>query len=484
MPRAKNPLKRIRAVKARYEERLLAHPGVMSVGVGLRRQGDKLTDEVCIVVMVQDKQAIENLPPDQALPGQIEGVPVDVQESGDIVVWEPPSAPETQRLHYVDTMRVAVIALLVLFHTGLIFTPFIRFVLTNRATSIDLTILTVALLHPWQMPLLFLVSGISAYFSLRKRSARRFAQERFRRLLIPFLVGLVLLIPPQVYCDTVSRGIFQGGVIDFYRFYFTLGLQQGYFSWHHLWFILYLFVITLVVLPLLKNPEQGAFGRFIERLGDVVSRRNILLIGALPLMITETLFRGGWPGYYYNLYDDWANVCLFLLVFVYGYVIAANARVQQTLYQTWKPALVIAASITAMFLLQIKLSGDRLSLTYSDPFYYLYTITSAINTWCWLVGIVGLAHEYFDRPWPLMQKASRLSYPFYLFHQTILILIAFYVIPTELSVLAKFLLIVVLTYGITFLAVAILDRVPLLHPLFGIKGNSTKQQLLPGNTSE
>jgi hypothetical protein len=85
MTKRKKPLKRVRAIKARHEEQLLAHPGVMSVGVGLRQQEGKPTAEVCIVVMVRDKQSIDNLPPDQALPKQIEGIPVDVQESGDII---------------------------------------------------------------------------------------------------------------------------------------------------------------------------------------------------------------------------------------------------------------------------------------------------------------------------------------------------------------------------------------------------------------
>ncbi|MBN1313339.1 MAG: acyltransferase family protein [Anaerolineae bacterium] len=386
----------------------------------------------------------------------------------------------TQRLHYIDAIRVIVIALLVIFHTGLIFTPFVRFVITNRETSIDLAVVTVALLHPWQMPLLFFISGMSAYFSLRKRSAGHFVRERIERLFVPFLVGLVFLIPPQVYCDTVSRGIFRGSLVDFYKFYFTTGLQKGYFSWHHLWFILYLLVITLITLPLLKGPGQSWFGRVIDRLGNTVSKRNILLLGALPLVVTETLFRARWPGYYYNLYSDWANVCLFLLVFIYGYMTAANTRIQQTFYKTWKPALAIAVPITAVLLLIIKLNGDWLSFAYSNPFYYLYTTISALNMWCWIVGILGVAHAVIGRPLPLVQKAARLSYPFYIFHQTLLILIAFHVISTELSVLAKFLLIVVLTYVTTSLAVMLLDWFPLLHPLFGVKGNlPVTQNTLP-----
>ncbi len=87
MQKTKNQIKRVRAIKARYENRLLARPGVMSVGVGLCRRDDAPTDEICIVVTVRNKRTIDNLSSDKALPEQIEGVPVDVQESGDIVAW-------------------------------------------------------------------------------------------------------------------------------------------------------------------------------------------------------------------------------------------------------------------------------------------------------------------------------------------------------------------------------------------------------------
>ncbi len=82
MQKTNNSIKRVREIKTRYEDLLLAWPGVMSVGVGLRQRDDAPTSEICIVVMVRNKHTIDN--PDEALPDQIEGIPVDVQESGDI----------------------------------------------------------------------------------------------------------------------------------------------------------------------------------------------------------------------------------------------------------------------------------------------------------------------------------------------------------------------------------------------------------------
>ncbi len=86
MHKSRHPIDRVRAVKTRHEDGLLAQPGVVSVGVGLRQRGGAMTDEVCIVVMVHNKRPLAKLPPNEALPTAIEGIPVDVQESDEIVI--------------------------------------------------------------------------------------------------------------------------------------------------------------------------------------------------------------------------------------------------------------------------------------------------------------------------------------------------------------------------------------------------------------
>lgn len=75
-------LNHIHAIKAKYESELLTIPNVLGVGVGLRRRADRITEDICIVVMVNQKYALENLHPDEVIPSEIEGIPTDVQEAG------------------------------------------------------------------------------------------------------------------------------------------------------------------------------------------------------------------------------------------------------------------------------------------------------------------------------------------------------------------------------------------------------------------
>ena len=78
-------IERIQAVKAAHEAELLAKANVVGVGIGFRQKGQTRTDDVVLVVMVEEKVPRSQLAPDDIIPSQIDGVPVDVQESGRIV---------------------------------------------------------------------------------------------------------------------------------------------------------------------------------------------------------------------------------------------------------------------------------------------------------------------------------------------------------------------------------------------------------------
>lgn len=72
------------AIKRKYESDLLSRPNVVGVGVGYCQRTGKATGEIGIIVMVDKKVASQNLEPHEIVPTELEGVPVDVQEVGQI----------------------------------------------------------------------------------------------------------------------------------------------------------------------------------------------------------------------------------------------------------------------------------------------------------------------------------------------------------------------------------------------------------------
>jgi hypothetical protein len=71
-------------VKEQYEQSLLAKENVVGVGVGIRKRAGEYTGEVALIVMVRRKLPASELSPEDLLPEEIDGIPVDIQEVGAI----------------------------------------------------------------------------------------------------------------------------------------------------------------------------------------------------------------------------------------------------------------------------------------------------------------------------------------------------------------------------------------------------------------
>ena len=79
-------LKKAIEVQNRHQEELLRYPNVTGVAVGYRQKGGKETDEVVIQVFVKKKLPKGELQPQEIIPSEIEGIPVDVKESSELLM--------------------------------------------------------------------------------------------------------------------------------------------------------------------------------------------------------------------------------------------------------------------------------------------------------------------------------------------------------------------------------------------------------------
>ena len=82
-------LEHIRAVKRAHQEILLQKANVIGLAIGYRTRADLLTDELALIVLVDRKYRPEQLSPEDLLPAEIDGVPLDVQQVGDIKAHGP-----------------------------------------------------------------------------------------------------------------------------------------------------------------------------------------------------------------------------------------------------------------------------------------------------------------------------------------------------------------------------------------------------------
>ena len=75
---------RILAVKEIHEDDLLSKANVVGVAIGFRQKNGQSTDTLALVVMVSSKVPQSTLSPEDQIPVSIDGIPIDVQEIGEI----------------------------------------------------------------------------------------------------------------------------------------------------------------------------------------------------------------------------------------------------------------------------------------------------------------------------------------------------------------------------------------------------------------
>ncbi|WP_276371633.1 acyltransferase family protein [Chryseolinea sp. H1M3-3] len=366
-----------------------------------------------------------------------------------------------RRLYFLDWLRVIAFGLLVFYHTGLMFVDW-GFHIQNSSFSETLK-LPMLFLNQWRLPLLFFVSGAGICFALGTRTAGIFAQERFKRIFLPLVFGIVVIIPPQVYFEWLHHQTFKGSYWQFYPLFFSN------ITWNHLWFLAYLFVFTFIALPFFLYLRSKAGTSIVAPISTCLSKRFYLLsLFVIPLFLTELFLRPHWPDTR-NLVSDWYNFLFYFLIFIYGFFFATAGSFWDMLEHRRSMYLLLGLFSFSMIYFGWHQPGKNFLETFVVG-RYIFDFLKCVNILSWIFCSLGYARHYLAHNSARLQYANRAVYPFYILHQTVLIAIGFYVIRCEWSITAKYIIIVTGTFFFTMLLYEFLiRRVKLIGVFFGVK---------------
>lgn len=369
-----------------------------------------------------------------------------------------------QRRYELDWIRVLAFSLLILFHTGMMFNTWAWHVKNNQTVRWLEPIM--GFLHQWRIPLLFFVSGSATWHMLGKYPVRRFVVERTKRLLLPLLFGMIAVVPPQVYFER----LFQGQTFSFAAFYPTIfrwvPYPEGNLSWHHLWYLPYILTFSLIALPLLVFFKRGRGRLWLGIFNDFVSKGNRFYFLFLPVAVSEMALRPFWPHDANNLFGDWAQFASMLLIFLLGFGLVEGTSLWDTLAgKRWRSLALACAGFAIVFV--------GWTLDVKDPPFWMtsvYFFFRSLNMWLWIVTGLGWARRYLRFSNKALAWAKDAVYPFYILHQTITVIVGFYLAPLELDVGLKFLILAVATFGGCWLLYeGFIKRINLLRVCFGLK---------------
>ena len=387
----------------------------------------------------------------------------------------------TTRRADLDWLRVIAFGLLILYHAGMAWSGWSWHV--TSPDSIDWLREAMRFLNRWRMPLLFLVSGAAIMLALGDRTSGGFVVDRLKRLLLPLAFGMLVIVPPQVYLERLYRGQFMGSFFDWLPQAFSGGAYpNGNLSWHHLWFLAYVLVLTLVLLPVFLWARSPTGRDTVERAGRTAARFGLQWLMVLPLA-ASILWLAPISHNINGLVGDWTGLvsCGALLLFgafIFGSTDLLNALRRQRL-------LSLAIGVAAYAAPYVGFFQGTVRPVISPEARPGFALLSAINTMAWLFAILGFAHRYLARRPAFLAEATEAVYPFYILHQTVTVIAVYWLLTMGVPPLAGFILAVVATFAGTWAIYAGLVRPwRWVRPLFGMKALSRESpESLPRPTA-
>lgn len=377
------------------------------------------------------------------------------------------------RRYDLDWLRVIAILTLLFYHTGMIYVSWGWHIKSAGHSQPMEEVMR--WLHRWRMPLLFFISGAGTFFALKKRSFRAYAGERVRRLFVPLVFGMFVIVPPQIYIEWLFKGRFKGSYMDFYPEVFHFQPYQdggtgGAFSWHHLWFICYLFVYSVVSIPVFRWLKSEPGEQFIDRIGRLIARPGgaLWLVGFL--LLNDVVLGGFFPNETHALVNDWAYFMKNLLLFWLGYMLVSRPQFWQIIAGQSRYYLVAAVICTGiLYTSRALISEDTFNA--SKLLTTLFSFNSIGLTWFSVLATIGYGYRYLNVNRPVLPKLNEAVYPFYILHQTVIILIGYAILTrTRLGIYDGFLVISLSTLIVCVAIYLLLIRpFKLTRFLFGMK---------------
>jgi len=276
------------------------------------------------------------------------------------------------RRHFIDNLRWMCILLLFPYHAAMIFNCWGEGFYVRCASNEPISAVIIAS-YTWFMPLLFALAGASSRFAMEKRTIREYILERVKKLLMPFAAGVLLLVPAQTYFAERFHNGYTGGYLTQYRLFFTkFGDLSGYtggFTVGHLWFLLYLFIISLLALPLMRLFLNGKL--FKRR--STPSFLLILSLFLVPLAGSAVLDIGG------------KSLAEYFLLFLLGFFLFGSDETIDRLERYRLPLGAAAILLTASKLLLFFVLNVRVG--------FWIDLFDALLGWVCILALIGFDRE-------------------------------------------------------------------------------------------
>lgn len=377
------------------------------------------------------------------------------------------SGPTQTRRYDLDWLRVIAFGLLIFYHIGMFYVTWGWHVKSLNAGPEAEPLMR--LLNPWRLSLLFLISGVALRFALDKTpSVPAFTGRRFWRLFVPLAFGMAVIVTPQAYFELLAKGEIEAGYLAFWVRY-LLG-EDGFSvtvpTWNHLWYVVYLLAYTLVAIPLMPLMRRVAAKLDTPFFAQLMGGGRLFVLPALLFIAYRFTTDMAFPRETHDLVNDWGAHARYGSYFLIGILIAKNQAFWRVLGETWRLGALFAIALGAI------LTPTWIHWEWVTTHEWLTALARALRplyAWAVIAALMGAAQQYLNRPSAWLSYLTTAIFPYYILHQSLIVVVGVAAGTLGLSAMPEFLLVLAgTTIGCIGLYELVIRRVPILKPLFGV----------------
>ncbi len=342
-----------------------------------------------------------------------------------------------ERIYFIDRLRVIAILMMFVYHVSMIFVAEWDWHIKNNELS-NVLLEVNYWMSLFRMPLLFLVSGYISCILMNKLNNLEYIHQRFNRLIIPTGIFIFLLVAPQIY---FQRKL-QGSSLSFIEFYQTFLQFQwwpdGNFHWLHLWFIPYLFVYNIMSIPMFKWLNSDHYSvYFVKKWSNsLIGILIFLVIAVTPYTFLSVHFPAS-----YDFINDFARHSFFIFFILMGVMAYRFSGILQ-LIENNRRLFLRLAFLSILAINATRWNGvepyDLWENWIELPQTYLYIALLNFNSWFWVFAFLGYGKKYLNKGNKLVKYCNEAVYPFYILHQTVIVIIGYYVVQTSDNIALKY----------------------------------------------
>lgn len=384
----------------------------------------------------------------------------------------------SSRRYDVDALRAIAFGLLILYHIGMFYVSWGWHV--KSGYSGEWLEPVMIMLNQWRMPLIFLISGLAVNFLLGEGAAHQrtygsFVLARIRRLVPPLLFGMLVIVPPQAYFEALSNGVVEPGYLRFLMNYFSFqpwpqdafaGSDPG-ITWNHLWYLPYLLVYTVLIVPvaaLMEGPASQLRARLQSFRGAVLWVAPVLWLLPIGIWVYPRF-----PYISHDLTGDFYAHAMYGSFFLFGYLIGRSPG----LWAEFRRIRWLTLALAPMTYLCHMVLSDAVTEQSGTVWGTVQIAVVYLNRWTWLLLVLGWAHHLLNRPMAWLGYANRAVFPWYVLHQSITVVAGYYLSLHSVGPFLEPVLLILITFGGCALGMYVVDRwLPVLRPLVGLKSGA------------